>query len=126
MASGLFLIVRALYEKGNCVTPNPYAPPQAEVADIAGERNPPPLWNPNAAANWSLLFSPAFGAFLHMKNWQALGQPNKATSAKVWFVLSLVVLARRGWSKPLAVAVLALFALIVIMAVLAVVLKSAV
>jgi hypothetical protein len=30
--------------------------------------------------------------FLHMKNWQALGEPNKATSAKVWFVLSLVVL----------------------------------
>lgn len=177
VASGLFRIVRALYEKGNCVTPNPYAPPKAEVADIAGERNPPPLWNPNAAANWSLLFSPAFGAFLHMKNWQALGQPNKATSAKIWFVLSLVVLAgltcasvigpyskqqagsvrtvgflvllawyfgsargqasyvktrfgntypRRGWSKPLAVAVLALFALIVIVAVLAVVLKSAV
>jgi hypothetical protein len=133
------------------------------------------LWNPNAAANWSLLFSPAFGAFLHMKNWQALGQSNKATSAKVWFVLSLVVLGglscasvmvpnskqlagsvrvvgillllfwyfgsargqaayvkthfgntypRRGWFKALAVAVLALFALIVVVTVLAVV-KSA-
>ena len=155
--------------------PNPYAPPKAEVADITGERTAPPLWNPNAAANWSLLFSPAFGAFLHMKNWQALGQPNKATSSKVWFVLSLVVIGglscasvmglfseqqagsvrivgflllivwyfgsargqaayvkthfgdtypRRGWSLPLAVAVLAIIALIVILTVLAVVLKN--
>jgi hypothetical protein len=157
------------------VTPNPYAPPKAQIADTAGEGISPPLWNPNAAANWSLLFSPAFGAFLHMKNWQALGQPNKATSAKVWFVLSLVVLGglwcasvmvpnskqlagsvrvvgillllswyfgsargqaayvkthfgntypRRGWLKALAVAVLVLFALIVVVTVLAVV-KSA-
>jgi hypothetical protein len=157
------------------VTSNPYAPPKAPIADTAGEGISPPLWNPNAAANWSLLFSPAFGAFLHMKNWQALGQPNKATSAKVWFVLSLVVLGglscasvmvpnsnqlagsvrvvgillllswyfgsarsqaayvkthfgntypRRGWFKALAVAVLALFALIVVATVLAAV-KSA-
>ena len=74
------------------MTSNPYAPPKAPIADTAGEGISPPLWNPNAAANWSLLFSPAFGAFLHMKNWQALGQPIKATSAKVWFVLILVVL----------------------------------
>jgi hypothetical protein len=158
------------------VTQNPYAPPKAEVADIVGERLAPLLWNPNAAANWSLLFSPAFGAYLHMKNWQALGEPGKATSAKVWFVLSLVVLGglscalvigppstqqagsiriagfvllvawyfgsargqasyvktrfgntypRRGWSKPLGVAVLAFFAYIVVVSVLAAVLKSA-
>jgi hypothetical protein len=164
------------YEKESCVTPNPFAPPKAEVADIVGERIAPLLWNPNAAANWSLLFSPAFGAFLHMKNWQALGQPNKAASAKVWFVLSLVVLGglscasvvgpssgqqagfvrlvgflllvawyfgsargqaayvkthfgtnypRRAWSKPLAGAVLAFLALVVVLTVLAVVLKSA-
>jgi len=74
------------------VTLNPYAPPKAPIADAEGDRISPTLWNPNAAANWSLLFSPAFGAFLHMKNWQALGQPIKATSAKVWFVLILVVL----------------------------------
>jgi hypothetical protein len=75
------------------VTPNPYAPPKAEVADVADiATSAPALWNPNAAANWSLLFSPAFGAFLHMKNWEALGQPGKAKVAKVWFVLSLVML----------------------------------
>jgi hypothetical protein len=164
------------FVKENCVTPNPYAPPKAEIAD-SGEGISPPLWNPNAAANWSLLFSPAFGAFLHMKNWQALGQANRATSAKVWFVLSVVALGglscasvmmvpyskqlagsvrvvglllllswyfgsargqaayvkthfgntypRRGWFKALAVAVLALFAFIVIVTALVVV-KSAV
>ena len=166
----------ALADEGPIEIAQDDTPPKAEVADIAGERTPPPLWNPNAAANWSLLFSPAFGAFLHMKNWQALGEPNKATSAKVWFVLSLVVLGgfscasvlgpysqqqtgsvrivgfllliawyfagargqasylkthfgdkypRRGWSKPLAVAVLALFVFIMVVTVLAVVFKSA-
>jgi hypothetical protein len=158
------------------VTSNPYAPPKAEVADTAGERISPPLWNPNAAANWSLVFSPAFGAFIHMKNWQALGQADKASSAKVWFVLSVVMLGgfscasvmapnskqlaesvravglllllawyfgsargqaayvkthfgntypRRGWFKALAVAVLALFALIMVVTVAVVVVKSA-
>ena len=58
---------------------NPYSPPGAIIDDVM---NAPPLWNPNAAANWSLLFSPAFGAFVHMKNWQALGEPEKAANAK--------------------------------------------
>jgi hypothetical protein len=74
------------------VTPNPYAPPKAEVADIVENRVAPNLWNPNAAASWSLLFSPAFGAFLHMKNWQALGEPAKAASSKAWVVVTLSVL----------------------------------
>lgn len=68
---------------------NPYAPPKSEVADIQQTAVAPPLWNPNAAANWSLLFSPAFGAFLHMKNWQALGESTKASAAKTWAVVSL-------------------------------------
>jgi len=72
---------------------NRYAPPVAQVEDIARQEASPALWNPNAAANWSLLFSPAFGAFLHMKNWQALGEPARAGSAKVWAILSLVVIA---------------------------------
>jgi len=66
---------------------NPYAPPQAEVRDIAQSpraADAPRLWNPGAAAKWSLLFSPAFGAFVHMKNWQALGNEAKATVSKVW------------------------------------------
>ena len=70
---------------------NPYAPPRAEVADIARGERTPALWNPNAAANWSLLFSPVFGALVHMKNWQALGESEKATSAKHWAAGALVV-----------------------------------
>ena len=71
---------------------NPYAPPKAFVADIAGQEESPPLWNPNAAANWSLLFSPVFGAYLQMKNWEVLGEPEKATAAKVWAIVALAVL----------------------------------
>jgi hypothetical protein len=50
------------------------------------------IWNPAAAARWSLLFTPAFGAFIHMRNWQALDQPERAQSARRWFHASLGVL----------------------------------
>jgi hypothetical protein len=50
------------------------------------------IWNPAAAAHWSLLFTPAFGAFIHMRNWQALDQPERAQSARRWFHASLGVL----------------------------------
>ena len=71
---------------------NPYAPPKAFVADVVGAEDSPPLWNPNDAANWSLLFSPVFGAYLHMKNWEALGETEKASAAKVWVIVALVLL----------------------------------
>ena len=73
-------------------TDNPYAPPQADVADVPLREAAPPLWNPNAAASWSLLFSPIFGAWLHMKNWQALGETQKAAASKTWIVLSIAFL----------------------------------
>jgi hypothetical protein len=71
---------------------NPYAAPTARVAD-AGAEIAPPMWNPNAAASWSLLFTPAFGAFLHMLNWRALGDQEKAGAAKTWFIVSMGMLA---------------------------------
>jgi hypothetical protein len=74
------------------MTPNRYAPPTADVADIGRGQTAPALWNPNAAASWSVLFSPAFGAFLHMKNWQALGEPAKASAAKIWAIATLLVM----------------------------------
>lgn len=71
---------------------NPYAPPSAAVRDIATERDTAPaLWNPNAAANWSLLFSPVFGALIQMKNWQALGDDKRATTSKTWAIVCLVI-----------------------------------
>jgi len=73
---------------------NPYAAPKADVADVGTHASGPlpALWNPNAAASWSLLFSPIFGAFIHMKNWQAMGEPEKAATAKNWVIASLALL----------------------------------
>jgi len=72
---------------------DPYAPPTATVSDPAVTAVVPPIWNPTAAASWSLLFSPAFGACIQMLNWEALGEPQRAASAKAWFLVSLVTLA---------------------------------
>ena len=71
---------------------NPYAPPRAVDTPITSLDGIPALWNPNAAANWSLLFSPVFGAVLHMKNWQALGESEKASRSKAWAIGSLLFL----------------------------------
>jgi hypothetical protein len=82
---------------------NPYAPPKADVADVVQGQASPALWNPNAAASWSLLFSPVFGAALHMKNWQALGEPEKAAASRVWVIAGIavfVVLALLGAFLP--------------------------
>ena len=59
------------------------------------------IWNPAAAARWSLLFTPAFGAFIHMRNWQALDQPKRAASARRWFLASLVLLVVQIFTSAL-------------------------
>lgn len=82
------------------MTDNPFAPPKAKLSDAADQASPP-LWNPNAAANWSLVFSPVFGALVHMKNWQALGESGKASAARVWALLSLSVLVGFGLASVL-------------------------
>lgn len=51
------------------------------------------IWNPNAAANWSLIFTPAFGAYLQMLNWRTLGESEKAAESKNWFYAGLGLLA---------------------------------
>lgn len=43
------------------------------------------LWNPTAAALWSVLLSPALGAWLLKCNWERLGHPDKARAAFGWF-----------------------------------------
>lgn len=55
---------------------------ESKSADLA-------LWNPNATANWSLLFTPAFGSYLQMLNWKSLGESEKAATSKMWFFSSL-------------------------------------
>ena len=78
---------------------NPYDAPQWEPQKPAGARatqleKTPALWNPNAAVNWSVLFSPVFGAYLHLKNWQALGESAEAARTRIWLILSVLVLSR--------------------------------
>ena len=41
----------------------------------------PKLWNPNAATLWSLLFSPVFGAWIHAKNWEELGNEEESRNS---------------------------------------------
>lgn len=57
------------------------ARPAAASCDLA-------LWNPVAAALWSLALSPAFGAWLHMRNWERLGEDEKAKEAASWFAMA--------------------------------------
>ena len=50
------------------------------------------IWNPDAASNWSIIFSPAFGSYLHALNWRTLGEPEKEKSAMGWFYFSLAMI----------------------------------
>jgi hypothetical protein len=50
------------------------------------------LWNPNAAANWSLLFTPILGAWLHAENWKELGQHDRAKKSMIWVYVGFVFL----------------------------------
>lgn len=53
----------------------------------------PRLWNPTAAANWSLLFTFVFGAWVHAKNWRALNEPKRAQESMIWAWIGIVLLA---------------------------------
>ena len=64
-------------------------PPAPDATPAARPR----LWNPNAAANWSLLFTPIFGAYLHAANWRALGKPERAKVNVAWVLAGVFFLA---------------------------------
>ncbi|WP_306397900.1 hypothetical protein [Telluria beijingensis] len=52
------------------------------------------LWNPRAATYWGLLLSPAFSAYIHMRNWQTLGQEDQAAQARTWLrMVSAIIVA---------------------------------
>ncbi len=71
---------------------NRFAPPKAAVeGSFESSEAAPPLWNPNAAASWCLLFTPVFGSWLHRQNWRALGETQRASSANTWFIVSIAV-----------------------------------
>ena len=72
-------------------SPNPYAPPTANLETRESEAAPA-LWNPNAAGAWSLLFTPIFGSVLLLKNWREIGADDKVRTARIWLVVSVVML----------------------------------
>ncbi|PLT18878.1 lysozyme inhibitor LprI family protein [Ralstonia mannitolilytica] len=51
-----------------------------------------PIWNPSTVASLSFIFTPAFGSYLQASNWNALGQPERASASKAWFYVSLCFL----------------------------------
>jgi hypothetical protein len=53
------------------------------------------FWNPLAAAGWSIVFTPAFGAWIVLRNWEALGDAREVLAARRWFVISLGLLGLR-------------------------------
>lgn len=72
-----------------------YLPPQSEDLGSGTGQAAPALWNPNAAACWSLLFSPIFGAALHMFNARAMGDTEleKLNKGFMWGTLAVLVIA---------------------------------
>ncbi len=72
-------------------TTSPYATPKATLESNNQEHEEYELWNPNAAANWCLLFSPIFGAWLQAINWEELGEPEKAKASRLWIYLTPIV-----------------------------------
>jgi len=64
-------------------------PSQETSATQGAGLEPPRLWNPNAAASWSLLLTPAFGSFLHARNADVLGRTSEAKANRAWFYISL-------------------------------------
>ena len=66
---------------------------QPVAPEVAKAIPSPAIWNPLAAARWSLLFSPAFGAYIHAKNADILGRKIEAKENRIWFYVSLGFLA---------------------------------
>jgi hypothetical protein len=66
-------------------SPSDTATLEAPAADNA-------LWSPAAAACWSIVFTPAFGAYIVMRNWEALGEREQAALARKWYAFSLGLL----------------------------------
>ena len=66
------------------------APPAQVIPEAQVLPQKPKLWNPTAAVNWSLMFTPAFGAWLHARNWHELGDPAKAKTNMKWFWVGLI------------------------------------
>ena len=68
-------------------------PPRSNVVTEPTQRlDAPSLWNPTAAGLWSILLTPTFGSYLLWKNWEEIGDAEKARSAKRWMILSAAMI----------------------------------
>lgn len=68
---------------------NPYQAPESSLDNYDDDDyDIPPLYNPNAAALWSILFTP-FGAWIHAKNWEAVGEDELAKQNYVFAIAML-------------------------------------
>ena len=79
--------------RSNCVKPAANDAVFQSDSEIGSLDEKVAIWNPYLAAFCSLLLTPAFGSFLLLKNWQAMGDMEKYKPARYWFYGSLTVLA---------------------------------
>jgi hypothetical protein len=75
---------------------NPYSSPTASLESIRPVTEAPPLWSPKVAAVLSFFFTPILGSIIVMKNWQAMGEVEKAGKAKLWIYLTVGVAVVMG------------------------------
>lgn len=75
------------------MTINPYSPPTANLETIATSDGAPALWSPGVTAVLSFFLSPVFGGIINMKNWQAMGEPDRARESKIWAIGTVVFYA---------------------------------
>ncbi|MGD0137989.1 MAG: protein kinase [Tepidisphaeraceae bacterium] len=74
--------------------PMPALPPNATIQSLDSAEPPkqaPRLWSPNAASNWSLLFSPLFSSILIAMNYRQLGLKHKSNGALTWGIAIVAV-----------------------------------
>ena len=64
-----------------------------EIAEPVLVSPRPRRWNPAAAAWWSLLLTPAFGAWLHAANWRTLGNRTHVQMNMAFFWLTIGIAA---------------------------------
>ncbi len=69
---------------------DPALAPPTQATDLA-------LWSPDMAALFSVIFTPIFGAVLHVMNSRRLGEPRLVSIATFWLVASLVATAAGFW-----------------------------
>lgn len=89
-------------EKRKCPGCAEEIPANATVCEYCGEKfnsfleteqtmEKPELYNPKAAANWSLLFTPIFGAYVIKSNWKMLGQEQREKRSRIWLITLSVI-----------------------------------